>query len=260
MSEFLKDVFAVLGYIGLPIFAVGAFLKLWGEKWLESHFSTARDSLNRAHDVQLAELERRHTFLLEELRASLTRDFDRRSRVHQLEFEAVPKAWELTRTAFYEARRTLSAFQSYDQISSLTSEERDEFLTEHGIPKWDRRFIDESEDPDRAWVDVRNRRDLRNAKAACGEATRYVGRYAILLNDQTKESFNTLLECMWKALVEYSIALDYRRMKIPPEGNEKARELFEERGDSMLSALERSVRTILISGGGGGTPPPPTTP
>ncbi|URI15959.1 hypothetical protein [Brevundimonas albigilva] len=97
-------IFEWIGRFAVVLTFVGGFAVWFGktyvDKWLTKRFQGQMDDLKH---VQAQEIER--------LRAKIAGSLDRATKLHQREFEVLPKAWDLLATALGSATRVTARFQ-----------------------------------------------------------------------------------------------------------------------------------------------------
>jgi hypothetical protein len=104
--DHVGPVLAAIGGVAVVGGAVAGFalwlFKLFGEKWLSNRFA---ERLAAFQHEQVKEIER--------LRFDISKMLDRTSKLHDHEFEVLPKAWELLTKSYYTTGSIVASFQSY---------------------------------------------------------------------------------------------------------------------------------------------------
>src|SRR5688572_16053484 len=84
---------------------VWQFFKWFGAKWIEAKFAK---SLETFRHQQAQEIER--------LRGQIAALLDRATKLHQAEFDTLPKIWELAGKAYGATGSMVAAIQSYSDV------------------------------------------------------------------------------------------------------------------------------------------------
>jgi hypothetical protein len=105
--------------IGGPSVAVawGAF-EFLGKKWLDNKFA-----------VRLEELRHAKTTELEHIRHDIQATYSRITKIHEREFEVLPKAWFLLHHAYGSAFNVVGGIQPVPNFGGMTDAELEEFLS-----------------------------------------------------------------------------------------------------------------------------------
>jgi hypothetical protein len=110
----LKQVLAVGG----PSVVVAYGLFQWlGTKWLENRFAASLETLKHTHQKEL-----------EEVRHKIQSMFSRISKIHEREFEVLPKAWFMLHDAYGAAYNVVSFLRYEQSLDEMPKERFEEFL------------------------------------------------------------------------------------------------------------------------------------
>lgn len=100
------------GMLGAVTAALWQVFKWVSAKWIEDRFARELEAFKHQ---QAQEIER--------LRGQIAASLDRVTKLHQAEFEALPRVWELAGKAYGAAASMISALQSYSNVKWLTPDE-----------------------------------------------------------------------------------------------------------------------------------------
>lgn len=125
----LDQLFEVLGKIvliggGASVVVYHAF-KFLSAKWLEEKFKKNFQQL--VHD-QNKEIER--------LKNELTKSFDRASKLHQREFEALPQIWDKVSDAYWTTAGFVSPAQMYADLNCMVPKQLEAFIAQSELADW----------------------------------------------------------------------------------------------------------------------------
>ncbi len=122
----LEIIERIAAFFGAAVIAGGALtslvlwlFKLFGEKWLSNKFAERLEAFK--HDQQKE---------IEHLRFEINKVFDRTTKLHQREYDVLPKAWSLLVISHNAAAGITSPLQSYPDIGRMSAPELEDFLSQ----------------------------------------------------------------------------------------------------------------------------------
>ena len=143
----LKDLAAIVGVAlaGSAAFSGIALwlFKLFGEKWLGAKFAERLEAFK--HDQQKE---------IEHLRFEINKLLDRTTKLHQREFEVLPRAWSLLARSYHSVKSITSALQAYPDIERMTTAHLDEFLSESPLMNWQKDELKVASDKNKYYQDA----------------------------------------------------------------------------------------------------------
>ena|SRR5450759_5137032 len=129
MLEILEKIAAAIGTLlvaGGTVTALALWLfKLFGERWLSSKFAERLEVFK--HDQQKE---------IEHLRFEISKLLDRTTKLHQREFEVLPRTWALLTKCYHTVRGVTSSLQTYPDISHMSAAHLEEFLSKCPLQNW----------------------------------------------------------------------------------------------------------------------------
>ena len=131
----LNFIFQLFAYAGGSV-AVAYLLFVWfGKRIIEHWFSTRMEAYKNAQAQEL-----------EDYKYKINALFNRVTKIHEKEFEVLPKAWELLQTALGQIGHMASPLQTYPDFKWMSELEFEEFtkttkLKKHEIEELSRPLI-----------------------------------------------------------------------------------------------------------------------
>jgi hypothetical protein len=210
-------------------FALWLF-KLFGDQWLSNRFAE-----------RLAAFRHEQAKDLEQLKFEINKLLDRSTKLHQQEFEVLPKAWSLLVKAFNTARGVTASVQSYPDIDRMKQSQLDEFLEDCPLGDWQKDELKEVADKNKYYQDAIFWHRLSEAKSAAQESAVYLLTNGIFMPPAMKTKFEQIDDLAWDALSEHEF---YKSSGILPQSMERRDKLAKE-GPTLLKSLETDVQRRL---------------
>ena len=234
IADILQNIFAAVGVV---VFAGGGlaaitwlFFKMFAERWLDTRFERQLQIHRHAQEREL-----------EELRFRINSMFDRKTKLHQQEFEIVPEAWNRLVEAHAFVTGFISVLQSYPDVAKMNPAQLDEFLKDSKLVAWQQAELRESSDKNKYYqrsILFHRAFDCRNK---CRELHTYTRAKGIFLPEDLKEAFSKLDGLIWNALVEHEVNEEHNIH--PPERASKHK--LDTAGKELLDETESKVRQRL---------------
>lgn len=214
---------------GLAV-VIWKLLERFGSGWLESEF-----------DKRLKALEHEHNKEIERLRSDLTRAFDRRSKLHQREFEVLPEVWAKTCDAYWNTRGLVSLIQSHPDLNRMSGPQLEDFLSECELREWQKDELRREGDKTRYYMDKVFWHRLQKTRGMVTAASNALGKLGIFINKDTRQGIDDLNSLLWNALVEEE--MNHAERPVPRLRDDISRLLKE--GEKLRDDLESEIRDIL---------------
>jgi hypothetical protein len=212
LSEGWKELLLVVASGGSTALLTFKACKRFGEKWIDEKFAERLEAFKHAQAKEI-----------EGMRRQVQWEFSRASKIHEKEFEVLPKAWLMLHTAHglsadLVGRLKLSpdidrmsdhAFQEFVQAINFPQSAKDELLK---VEKSQRRSLyNEKID----WV------ELSNAENAQRDLNNYLIEHRLLMSDELAEAFRGVSKELALVNVEYRNYKQYNLGNALGEGAER---------------------------------------
>ena len=234
MIDFLLKIAA---WVGIFLLSSGAlvgvalwFFKLFGEKWLGAKFAERLEAFK--HDQQKE---------IEHLRFEINKLLDRTAKLHQREFEVLPRAWSLLAKSYHSVKSFTSALQTYPDIDRMTTAHLDEFLSESPLMNWQKDELKAASDKNKYYQSAIFFHYAARTRKACRKSAFYLLKNGIFIHLELKEKINKVDELAWAALVEHE--MNERHSLIPRERS--ALDKFTKDGEPLFKEVETEVQKRL---------------
>lgn len=223
----------LLGGGTVTAFAFWLF-KLFGDKWLTNKFAERLEAFK--HDQQKE---------IEHLRFEISKLFDRTTKLHQREFEVVPKAWDHLADSYHEVRGVIASFRTYPDFERMSDEHTEEFLASSSLEKWQQDELRKKPHKERNnyYQDAIAWQDIARAKKTCRKSARYLLKNGIFMPPDLKNKFEKLGDLIWGALVEHDFN---KQHDFKPKQHTDIQKLLKE-GAPLMKELETEVQKRLWS-------------
>jgi hypothetical protein len=209
---------------------VWRLLQAFGSKWLSAEF-----------DKRLKALEHEHNKEIERLRSDLTRAFDRRSKLHQREFEVLPEVWAKTCDAFWHTRSLVSSIQSHPDLNRMSQPQLESFIADCELRDWQKDELRRENDKTHYYIDKIFWRRLQHARALVTAASNSLGKLGIFLNKDTRQRLDDLTSLLWSSLLEEE--MNNAERPVPRLRDDISRLMKD--GEQLREGLESEIREIL---------------
>ncbi len=185
LSEWVWNVVTV----GLPtvVISTGLF-KMLGERWIESHFQKQLQLLKHEQEKEL-----------ENVRLQIQLMHGRVSKIHQREFEVLPKAWIMLQETYGTSGKILTSVKpSWPNISNLSEQRRVAYLKSTSLLQVLIDEVNESDDPQTSFEYVMTGHTLAEAKDKLRLLSNFLIENKIFMSEE-----------VWKPFWEIGIAIQF---------------------------------------------------
>lgn len=191
LFNLLGQIVLIGGGASLVIYNVFKFL---AAKWLDERFKKNFQQL--VHD-QNKEIER--------LKSELTKSFDRASKLHQREFEALPRIWEKVASAYWTTAGFVSPAQMYPDLNRMVPQQLEEFVQASELTEWQRDELMASNDKTKKFQELIFWHKLARCRNLVREADFELSRVGIFVIDPVKQKLQAILDLSYGALTEHEM-------------------------------------------------------
>jgi hypothetical protein len=235
MPTILSNVWASIGIIG-TVLATGTGLaywifKLFSEKWLTQKFSERLEDYRHAQQREL-----------ENLRLQISSTLDRTSKLHQAEFDILPKLWQRLSSAYGEVWAFTSPLQSLPDLNRMKPAELAEFLDNSELAGWQKLELHDAEDKTKTYDSMAFWHKFNRVNRTYYEFNNYLITSGIFISRPLKERFQKLRDLMHGALSERRLEEEYPD---PRPGRFECGDKFREEGDALMNEIEEHVQGRL---------------
>lgn len=188
----------VFEYIGKALVVGGAAsavayqaFKYLAAKWLDARFEKNLQQL--VHD-QNKEIER--------LRSDLTKSFDRATKLHQREFEVLPKIWDEVSEAYWAAASLVSPLQTMPDLNRMQEKQLFAFVEQSELADWQKEELMAEGDKTKKYGEMIYWHKLHRVSQSHRAADIALSRNGIFVQDGIREKLQSLLDLVRGALIE----------------------------------------------------------
>lgn len=231
---------------GTILIAIWAGAKIFGEKWLDSHFATKIESLKHEGQAQLEGIKLTGQTQLERIKHENAGALDRVVKLNQREFEVVPDIWIKTTDAHYAILRLISVFQESPDLSRMPPSQFEAFLDKTQLEEWQKEEIRNKSGYDRTsyYSDISGLQRLKDANEALVKFNIALLGGSIFLHPETFSKFEDFAKPMRTAFnhfrIDVQMGIEYQISK-SKDPNEPIN-LYRKEGDERYNALGKYLR------------------
>jgi len=178
---------------------------------------------------------------MEHLRFRINRLFDRATKLHQSEFEAVPELWRLLVLAHNAVAVLVSPIQSYADVQKMNAAHLEEFLAESPLLKWQKEEVTRSSDKYETYQKHIFWYRYGESREALREFSLYSATKGIFLQPELHAKFDELEDLMRLALIEREMNHEHGMR------DRDAQKKLDTRGKALLEEIKAEVRGTIWS-------------
>jgi hypothetical protein len=184
-DNIFQVLFALLGKVliaggGGAVVAYGLF-QLFGRNWINQYF-----------DKQLQQFKHDQQIELERLRHEINSLFSRISKIHEKEFDVLPKAWELLHEANGAVLQLVKAFRRVSSPNGMSEPQLEEFLAAGRLTESQKTELRHARDKDKYYQDATFWLELSDAKRAQVALNNYLVVNSIFMTETLRQQFKTI--------------------------------------------------------------------
>lgn len=196
--------------------AYGLFRWL-GKGWLDQQFKKQLERLK--HDQQKE---------IEQLRHQINSLFSRVSKIHEKEFEVLPRAWTLLHEAHGAVFRVVSALKEYPDFARMSEPQFEAFVSSCRLEEFQKEELRKAENRLQCYQNWIFWIELNDAKTAQVGLNNYLAVNSIFMTDELRQQFKAINQSLQGVLIDEDIARRPGAGRIPSnnEAMEKVSQLF----------------------------------
>ncbi|MGH9865530.1 MAG: hypothetical protein ACRD4H_08980 [Candidatus Acidiferrales bacterium] len=175
---------------GGAVVAYGIFRWL-GKTWLDQHFSKQLEQFK--HDRQTE---------LEQFRHDMNALYSRISKIHEKEFEVLPRAWVLLHEAHGAVHEVVIPLKRYPDFNMLSELQFEAFLKDCVLADFQKKELRSADDRLKYYREARFWRELSKAKAAQTELNNYLALNSIFMTEALRRQFNEINSALLSSLID----------------------------------------------------------
>ncbi len=193
-----------VGLVASSGILIGLF-KLLGEKWIEHRFTLELERFRSERQKALEEFRSEQQQGLERLRHLLS---SRISRIHEKEFEVLPRAWFLLHDASGSAFHALQKMKYYPNFAQMPDDLLEEFLTQRcRLTDYQKGELRRTVPKDRQtyYQEAMAGIDLDDWSEKLRVFSNYLIENRIFMTEELRSKFNAVNDALFAALNNYQV-------------------------------------------------------
>jgi hypothetical protein len=200
-----KSVADWLIQVGVSAGTALALFKWIGQKWVEQRLGLSLEKFKAEQQRELESVKAEQQKEIERLRHLLT---SRVSKIHEKEFEFLPKAWLMLNDLHGSTALALDmTFKSYPDFRKLPDDQFEEFLTTgpaNRLTQFQKDELRKAPDRQRYFTDAMAGTYLDDANEKQRVFQNYLIEHRIFMTDDLRDKFGAVQQSLVKALTGYS--------------------------------------------------------
>ena len=205
-EEIIKFVGELAIYGGGSVaIAYGIFLFL-GKKWIENRFSERLQSYKHAQNKEL-----------EETKYKINSLFSRITKIHEKEFEVLPKSWSLLHDTIALITRFTSVYKEYPDFDSMSEPQLDESLKDSFLYGYQKDELKTKQKKLEYYQECLFYHEMNLARNAMVEFHTYIQKNRIFLSPDLKDKFKEIDDVIWDAYVNMEVGYQAKESKMKRE-------------------------------------------
>ena len=220
----------VIAYGG-PSAAIAYGVFHWlGARWLEQRFQRSLEALK--HEQQ-KELER--------VKHEIQSTFSRVSKIHEKEFEVLPRAWFLLHDAYGSAHQLLAGMRFGPDFRRQSAEDFDEFLAGSQWSSSQKEGLSQASDRQRYWSRTMDEIDRIDSERKQIAINNYLIENSIFMNEELRAGFRVVHDELVSALTKFGVGRQFSNHALEHEGRERIT-VLRPKIDDVEKAVQRRLR------------------
>jgi hypothetical protein len=228
------------------VWACAKFLgQKWAEKWIDQHFNQKLEAFKAVQQERLEAYKADQQRELERLRHLLS---GRISKIHEKEFEVLPKAWlmliELRGAAQHALDLTMKPYPGFRNFSSAQLED---FLKSEPVnwladyQKEELRNAGSADKQEKYYMDALQSHSLNEANEKHRKFLNYLIENQIFMTDELREKFFGAQKALFLAITSYGIGKGTNH-ELVRQGQEEMLNKMQGRVDEAEKAVQKRLR------------------
>jgi hypothetical protein len=231
----METLFAILGYLlvaatgltGLGVLLLFLF-RTAAEKWIGTKFDKQLEAFKHEQQVEI-----------ERLKFSISAQLDRATKLHQREFDVLPKAWGKLKDAHGIISELVSRGKTITDLNPMSDPQREDFLEASPLAEWQRDLVRAAKDKTDAYRNQIEPHRIGRAREASTKFYKYFQRNGIFIRPSIKRKIDKIDELMQGALEEHVLNFQHKFREF------RAGDRLRSEGNALLEELEADVQERL---------------
>ncbi|MGO8738786.1 hypothetical protein [Rhodoblastus sp.] len=171
------------------------------EDWLSTKFKERLQNLQFEQSKETERLKGEINQEIEHLKGRINAQADRRLRLHQYEFETLPRLWQLIDKAFLKTSQAVVGFEQFPDLNGAPVERIRAFAHERGYSDTEEAFLIDAQDKIKAISHISKVRRHNAATTAIWKLRRYNARNGIFWQESIRGAVDELCSEMNEVMV-----------------------------------------------------------
>jgi hypothetical protein len=222
----LLTLLAYIGGTGAVVFALFQFL---GTKWLETKFAERLESFKHEKAREL-----------ESLKLEINSTFSRVAKLHEREFEVLPKLWEKLHETDIALKSCVMKFSQFPDLDRLSEEELDAFLAATKLSDFEKDRLRKEPRKVDLYTKMTARQDIYDARNRFADFQAYLRLNRLFIRPELTSKLDVLAAMMWKQWVNIHMAERH-----PERDSLEGHVEYENASKVTIAEIEKSVHARL---------------
>ena len=189
--SFLLEVAKVAGSSAIIVFGL---VKWFGDKWLNKHFTSQLEALKHENQKEL-----------ETVKQTIQSTFSRIVKVHEREYEVLPKAWFLLNVSLGHAIDSVARLKFRPTFQNMPDSQFEEFLESCKLTPYQRETLGKSANRKEYYEEAISGIELDDAQEQQRQFSNYLIEHRIFMSEDLVAKFEEVSKAISSGLIEYRI-------------------------------------------------------
>lgn len=230
----IGQILKFLGELGVIVGIAFLFFRFLGKHWIENIFSENLEKYKHELNKEL-----------EQYRYKINALFNRVTKIHEIEFEVLPKAWLKMQDALGRISGLVSIMKSWTDLDRMSETAIEEFLDKSKLHEYEKDELRQSSRKLDYYQKTIFWHDLNEVQNAFWEFHNYIIRNKIFLSPDLKAKFAEIDDIMWAAIVEMKVGKGSDSQRISQEMCINAYKKIRDEVNPIMDSIEKLVQSRL---------------
>jgi hypothetical protein len=203
---------AGVGAVG-GVAAVLGLSRWLGEVWLgrilekeKAKHAKDLEGLKAGFSQELEQFKHGQQKELEQVRHDMNTAFSRISKIHDKEFEILPRAWQLLQEANGAVFNVVKALKQFPDFSRMSEPQFEEFLKACRLADFKKNELRDAKDRDECYSEALFWLELDDAKKARTELNNYLAVNSIFMTENLRQQFSEINRALAELVISEEVA------------------------------------------------------